>query len=333
MKKYCTHDKKIHVHLGNSLDFYGKWESPTVIISDGPYGISGFPGDPPTPDALSDYYAEHIQAWSKYSTPQTTLWFWNTEHGWANVHPLLIKNGWDYVSCHVWDKGVEHIAGNANTKTLRRFPVVTELCAQYVKRAEFKIGDRVATMKEWLRHEWKRTGLPLSKTNEVCGVVDAATRKYFTKCHLWYFPPPEAFERLCSYANKFGVEEGKPFFSLDGRRPLSMKQWEEMRAKFYCPFGITNVWREPPLNGKERIKIGSKAFHLNQKPLKLMRLIVQSTSDKGDVVWEPFGGLCSGAVASYELERKCYTSEVDENVFLHAVSRLEHLDLQPKLGL
>lgn len=67
-------------------------------------------------------------------------------------------------------------------------------------------------MQEWLRYEWKRTGLPLNKTNEACKVKNAASRKYFTNCHLWYFPPVEAFEKLVIYANTFGDLAGRPFF-------------------------------------------------------------------------------------------------------------------------
>lgn len=59
---------------------------------------------------------------------------WNTEIGWASVHKEIINQGWEFVNCHVWDKGVAHIAGNTNTKTLRKFPVVTEVCVQYVKK-------------------------------------------------------------------------------------------------------------------------------------------------------------------------------------------------------
>lgn len=41
---------------------------------------------------------------------------WNTEIGWASVHKEIINQGWEFVNCHVWDKGVAHIAGNTNTK-------------------------------------------------------------------------------------------------------------------------------------------------------------------------------------------------------------------------
>src|SRR5690606_1700911 len=60
----------------------------------------------------------------KAAQPATTLWFWNTEIGWATVHPLLAEQGWEYVQTIVWDKGIAHIAGNVNGDTIRQFPVV-----------------------------------------------------------------------------------------------------------------------------------------------------------------------------------------------------------------
>ncbi len=323
MKTFVTHDKSLHLFNADSLQLYQQWPTPTAIVSDGPYGIGGFSGDPHTSDQLDQWYLPHIEAWSRLSTPQTTLWFWNSEHGWANVHRLLVDRGWEYVNCHVWDKGIEHIAGNSNTKTLRQFPVVSEVCVQYVRRAEFFANGTVMTMKEWLRHEWKRTGLPFSKANEACEVKDAATRKYLTADHLWYYPPPDAFEKLAKYANHHGDAKGRPYFSVNGSKPIPTSDWARMRSKFFCPHGITNVWRHPPLNGKERIRNGTKASHLNQKPLRLMRLIVESSTEKDDVIWEPFAGLCSASIAGKVLGRKCYSAEIDEGVFSQAVSRIK----------
>ena len=36
----------------------------------------------------------------------------------------------------------------------------------------------------------------MSETNVASGVKNAASRKYFTPDHLWYFPPAEAFEKI-----------------------------------------------------------------------------------------------------------------------------------------
>lgn len=313
--------------LGNALDFYANWESPTVIMSDGPYGIEGYEGDLNSEDKLAEWYSPHIEQWTKYSKPITTLWFWNTEVGWAEVHPVLKKHGWVYRSCNIWDKGIGHIAGNCNTKTMRKFPVVTEVCAHYVRKPEFFLKDNQGlTAQEWLRHEWKRTGLPFSSANIACNVKNAATRKYLTSDNLWYFPPKEVFERLVSYANEHGKLEGKPYFSIDGKNVLLASQWEQLRGKFYCPCGVTNVWQTPGVRGSERIKNNGKFVHPNQKPLSLMNTLIESSSDRNDVVWEPFGGLCSASVSAIGLGRKPYAAEINSETYKEAVQRLQSLE-------
>ncbi len=308
---------------GDALDQYGQWEAPTAIISDGAYGVKGFPGDPPTPEGLAGWYEPHVRAWSRYATPETTLWFWNTDLGWATVHPILRANGWVFRSPHVWNKGMAHAAGNSNTQTLRRLPVVTEVCMQYVREPRFKSGSFDLTAKEWLRSEWARTGLPFSETNAAAGVLNAATRKYFTKDHLWYFPPPEVFVKLAQYSNAHGDPRGRPYFSTDGRRPMTAEEWSRMRAKFYCEIGVTNVWDEPPLHGTERMKVGSRCVHLNQKPLKLLERIIRISTDANDMVWDPFAGLGSVGMAALATNRRCRSAELNKAYFRLAVERLE----------
>lgn len=319
----------VSIHFDRAENLYGTWPEPTCIISDGPYGVNGFPGDERKPDSLAGWYEPHIQEWSRKSTPQTTLWFWNTEVGWATVHPLLVANGWEYRCCNLWDKGMSHVAGNANTQTLRKFPVVTEVCVHYVKAASFEVDGGKLTMQEWLRHEWSRTGLPFRLANEACGVLNAATRKYLTADHLWYYPPVEAFEKLAAYANRFGNEHGRPYFSIDGVRPVSGEVWARMRAKFTCEVGVTNVWREPQVSGAERIQ-GTRngmrykfsSLHGSQKPLQFIELAIRTSTDEGDVVWEPFGGLCPGGVVSYHLRRRYFAAEIVPEFYLAAVERL-----------
>lgn len=96
---YCHGDCRIHFAPAESA--YAQWPSPTCIISDGPYGVSGFPGDSHTAASLPEWYEPHIKAWSEKATPETTLWFWNTELGWASVHPVLAACGWEYRCCNV----------------------------------------------------------------------------------------------------------------------------------------------------------------------------------------------------------------------------------------
>ena len=316
------HDESVEVRLGDSLNLYSGWESPTIIISDGGYGILGFEGDTSNHLGLPDWYEPHVAAWSQYATPETTLWFWNTEIGWASVHPILEAHGWRYVNANIWNKGKGHIAGNVNTGSIRRFPVVSEMCVQYVYEA--KVDG--LNLKEWLLREWKRTKLPLRKANEACGVVDAAVRKYLDQSHLWYFPPPEMFIRLQEYANLHGDPMGRPYFSIDGKKPATVEEWAATRAKFDCPHGFTNVWDRPALRGSERYKLNGysgKAIHLNQKPLDLISMTIEASSAKGDIVWEPFGGLFTACIAARLSGRRSFGGEIDPTYFHYGVKRLK----------
>lgn len=320
--------RKANLFRGDFRKVSATWPAPTVIVVDGPYGVGGFPGDPYSAAELPAWYEPHIAHMSAHATPETTLWFWNTELGWATVHPVLDRLGWEYRNCHVWDKGIGHIAGNANTQTLRKFPVVTEVCVQYVRKVVVGLNGSAVPLREWFRNEWLRTGLPLYEANKACRVKNAATRKYLTLDHLFYFPPPDAYESIAEYANKHGDKKGRPYYAAPGRRePFTGEEWSRMRAKFYCEVGITNVWQEPAVRGAERMKQHEslKCIHMNQKPLRLLELLLRASSDPDDVVWEPFGGLCSTAIAAVNTSRRCYSAEILPDYFDEAKRRLaEH---------
>lgn len=326
-----------HVHHGDALDAYPEWPSPAAIISDGAYGVGGFPGDPRTPEDLASWYRPHVEAWSKSVNPASTLWFWNTEVGWATVHPLLVDAGWEYVQTITWDKGIAHIAGNVNGDTIRRFPVVSEVCVFYRRKLELTGDNRVMSAKEWLRWEWRRSGLPLHRANDACGVKNAATRKYLTQDWLWYFPPGEAVRMMAEYLAIHGDPAGRPYFSVDGTRSITAEEWNDLRHVWTHQHGLTNVWNHPPLNGTERFRGNGKRSaprvhnpgknatnHLNQKPLTFMRRILHACTRPGDVVWEPFGGLCSASVAATEMHREPYAAEVIED---HVATSRERLEL------
>ena len=309
------------VSLGDSLDHYDTWDTPGCIVSDGAYGVLGFEGDTSDHTEIAEWYEPHIEAWSRHANARTVLWFWNSEIGWATVHPVLERNGWRYVNANIWDKGLGHIAGNVNTGKIRRFPVVSEVCVQYI--FEPRIDGKL--LKHWLMDEWKRTGLPLREANKACGVLDAAVRKYLDQGHLWYWMPPEKFQKMAKYANKHGEPKGRPYFSRDGVRPMTGDDWAQTRAPFTCPHGMTNVWRRPALRGAERLKTdgaSGKAVHLNQKPLDLMMTIIEATTVEKSVVWEPFGGLFSASVAARRLGRMAFAAEIDPTYFQYGMERV-----------
>jgi site-specific DNA-methyltransferase (adenine-specific) len=316
-------DRPFQFFKGNVLNAYAQWPSPTTIVSDGAYGVRGFHGDTTGVADLKEWYRPHVAAWDRAALPGTTLWFWNTEIGWATVHPLLEDHGWDYVQTVTWDKGVSHVAGNVNGRSIRRFPVVSEVSVLYQRRFNIDTPEGPVPVKQWLRDEWQRSGLSLYLANAACGVKNAATRKYLTRDWLWYWPPGQMVEKLAAYATAHGAQSGRPYFSLDGQASVDAACWDALRYSWNHVHGLTNVWGRPPLHDAERLKGNlirsaprthmpsrSSASHLNQKPLDFMIRQVQAVTRVGDVVWEPFGGLASASVAAIELGRRAFVAEV-----------------------
>jgi site-specific DNA-methyltransferase (adenine-specific) len=241
-----------------------------------------------------------------------------------------------------WDKGVAHVAGNVNSTTIRRFPVVSEVCVLYQRRLRI---DGMSVQR-WLRHEWLRAGLPLRAANEACGVRNAATRKYLTQDWLWYWPPGEMMERLAAYANAHGRATDRPYFTIDGVSPVTAKEWDVLRYPWTYEHGLTNVWSRPPLHDSERLKgtlrraaprvykpTNASAAHLNQKPLEFMARLVRAATHDGDVVWEPFGGLASAAVAAVALGRRAYVAEIDPEFAHLAQLRLRGVAVDDDPGM
>jgi len=320
---------------GDVARAYDTWPTPATIISDGAYGVRGFHGDTTGIEDLVDWYRPHVAAWERAAAPSTTLWFWNTEIGWATVHPLLVAHGWEYVETITWDKGIAHVAGNVNGQTIRRFPVVSEVSVLYQRRLTISTDVGPMDVKPWLRHEWRRAGLPLSQANAACEVKNAATRKYLTEDWLWYWPPGVMIEKLAAFANAHGRPDGRPYFSLDGQRSASASEWDSLRYQWTHTHGLTNVWSRPPLHDHERIRglpersaprvhsaSMQSAAHLNQKPLEFMTRQIQAVTDPGDAVWEPFGGLASASVAAVQLGRRAYVAEINPSYQDIAESRL-----------
>jgi site-specific DNA-methyltransferase (adenine-specific) len=324
-----------YLYHTDALSLYEEWPQPTCIIADGPYGLGKFPGEPATHHQLGEWYAPHIAAWARYAATDCTLWFWNTELGWATVHPVLEQLGWEYEELCVWDKGIAHLAGNVNSKTIRGVPVVTEVAVRYTRKNKLSTPDgHSLSLKEWVRAEWLRSGLQMYKANIACGVANAATRKYLTECHLWYFPPADAIARMADYCEAHGAPNGGwPYFSLDGRSPFDPVKWLRMRARWVHTHGLTNVWQAPPVHGSERIKIGDDYLHANQKPLALMDLQVRACTAIGDAVWEPFGGLCSASLAASRLNRRAFAAEINADYFSAAGDRLRSAHTQYKLAV
>lgn len=79
-------------------------------------------------------------------------------------------------------------------------------------------------------------------------------------------------------------------------------------------------------NKKQKGEDG-KNLHDTEKPVELMRILIENSSQEGEVVLDPFVGIGATAVAAKNLNRKYIGIELDENYFNIAKRRLETNEL------
>ena len=84
-----------------------------------------------------------------------------------------------------------------------------------------------------------------------------------------------------------------------------------------CP----DVWQIPILNSQSKERLG----YPTQKPLALLKRIIEASSNPGDVVLDPFCGCGTAVAAAHELNRKWVGIDIAENAVEVQSKRLKEL--------
>jgi site-specific DNA-methyltransferase (adenine-specific) len=103
---------------------------------------------------------------------------------------------------------------------------------------------------------------------------------------------------ICIFANK-------------GRRQINGKR-------------ITDVWSSEKIIGLKKV-VGDHQLHQNQKPLELIRMMIEKSSNRGELVLDPFMGSATTAVAAKESGRDYIGFELDKYYYDIAIQRIHGL--------
>jgi modification methylase len=82
-------------------------------------------------------------------------------------------------------------------------------------------------------------------------------------------------------------------------------------------------WNLPICNGSERLKKDGKKIHSTQKPEALIHRILLATSNKNDLILDPFLGSGTTATVAKKLGRSYFGIEKEKNYFKAAEQRLK----------
>lgn len=84
------------------------------------------------------------------------------------------------------------------------------------------------------------------------------------------------------------------------------------KAKRINNCGTADILRVPNIKLKNE---DGKNLHDTEKPVELMKIMIDNSSNEGDIVFDPFMGIGSTGVACLELNRRFIGVELDEQYF------------------
>ena len=199
----------------------------------------------------------------------------------ALLLPVLKEIGFSLRQQIIVDKGMKAVAGRA-TKNYKMFPCVTESIL-------FLTKNNIEFSRNLLKRRQKELGISAKEINERLGVKSNGGGMwsiYTGKNICEQFPTREIWGKLQTI-----LEFDYPY--------------DRIAQTFNPIMGHSDVWTDIDFYNEKR-------YHPTQKPVKLIERLLQTSSNIGDKVLDPFAGSGSTLISAEHLGRVSYNVEMDD---------------------
>lgn len=124
-------------------------------------------------------------------------------------------------------------------------------------------------------------------------------------------PERKNLERRYEIILYYRKNDSKYIFNLEDVRVPLVRYDKTSNVKGKTPNDVWQIHRVR-WNSKERVSLpNGKIAHVAQKPIRLMRRIILTTTNKGDLILDPFLGTGTTSVAAKELKRRSIGIEMN----------------------
>ena len=245
----------------------------------------------------------------------------------GNIKVMMDNKDVKLTSWIIWDKGTK-----AQNST-RSFINITEHLLFYVKgiSKDLNIPTELNTVRKYLREEKKKSQITNKQFNEMfsdfynkVGCKDRSVIEHYFSEMQGVFPAKEIYEKILQKTKYFKRNYDELYkeyrsliftFNIDSirikRNPKDKRSFSNEKQL------VPNVWY---YNVKDEM---AKIDHETPKPLDMIKRIVKVSSNKGDLVLDPFVGSGTTAVACIQLDRNFIGFEISQEYVDIANKRLE----------
>lgn len=143
---------------------------------------------------------------------------------------------------------------------------------------------------------------------------------------VYIFNADPMFPSLRSGMKQAGFYYSQMIIWLKNQPVMSRKDYlSQYELIAYGWFGKHKMERSKSKNVLYYPRPSKSKLHPTQKPIGLLRRIIPDSTKIGDIVYDPFLGSGSTAIACQHLGRKCIGIELDEAYVTTSIKRLEKL--------
>ena len=203
-----------------------------------------------------------------------------------------------------WDKG--HGQGQLS-ELFRSYATADEKClfvmmgVQGFNNNSDNYFEGYEPIRMYLNDEMEKCG---GKKNWKAALGNGMGSHYFTKSQ-WTFPTQEAYSKLQAFGLEYAAFK-REYAAFKREYDEIKKEWYETRAYFNNTHdNMNNVWHFDRAGKEERVG------HATPKPIALCGRAIKSSSREDEIVLDVFGGSGSTMIACEQLNRICYTMELE----------------------
>lgn len=292
------------VALGDSLEIIKKIPQHTVslILTDPPYhatkkknihGDTNFKQD----DDYLFWLNKYVKEWKRILKPNGTLYCFCDASMSAKIENIFSEN-FNILSNIVWTKpnspGFDGWKGKMKKETLRQWYKHSERIIVAEPAMEGNLHR--SAFAELLKKVRKQSGLSGHQLTELVGAYGninhgGAVSNWETGRNI---PNREQYQKIVMALLQTKKVESMPLYE-DIIRPFFMNGSKE----------YTDIWTFPSVRAY-------KGKHPAEKPLEMLKHIIEASSYENDIVLDCFGGSGSTLLATLELNRLAISIEIDE---------------------